>query len=1017
MTDSNEQKAENKTCTRRRLLTGAAAALAAATVADESFGAATAPLRPASPYGQAAEPIEPDSRVVHSVCLGCNARCGNRQIVKKGRLEKISGNPYHPYNSLGAPIPYDTPVNTSLGLPSPVCGKAHDAFGYVYNERRLVRPLKRAGARGEGRFQEISWEQLIQEIGKGGTLFSDLGEDREVPGLSACLSDDPIDPADSSLGSKRNGFTMITGRLQSGRKEFIDRFVKSSVGSINRIGHTDICGLGFRMGNYAMTEGKEVELKADPWSAEYILVFGANIYEALQPGINTYGAAVAKRSGKNEVRFTIVDPRAQNSSVHAHDWLPIIPGQDGALAMAMIRWIIENERYNREFLELPNQTAAQAEGYMGYANATHLVIDTAGHPNQGKFLRAADLKTAPTDEDKATFMILDEHSTPIAFTSATSAPLEAELELTTENGEKIRVVTAFTLMKKAAFAHSLAEYSAWCGIPEAQIMQTAQDFTSHGSKAAVCQYHGAGNYSNGTHAAFAIALLNVLIGSTGMKGGYLNGGGGLGSWKKGSYDLAGFSGKQKPGGVKISREGGKYEKTTEFAAKKESSGSGYPARRPWYSFTKGGLSVESMSGIDESYPYQCQVLFTYFYNPVYSTPGGYRFVETLADPAKVPLHVSIDIGVNESNLYADYIVPDVTYLEGQYGWLTPHAPAMKFTGVRVPCLEPVTGMTGDGRPFCLETFLIDLAVSLSLPGFGEQGISEDNSKVHPLNRAEDFYLRAYANIAAGAKLPEASTEEVHFVERNYPLAAFKDMLPAPQWRQVCYMLARGGVFSDYEAGFTGDTFKHGLERYVLYNEKLATTRNSLTGQLFSGTIEYLPPTESGGLVVAEVDSAFPLTVVTHKMHVHTQSRTTWHRVAMELFPENRIQLNPLDARDGDVRTGDRVRLISASNPDGVIGTVEVTQLIRPGCAGISFHYGHSQLGASPISATGAANIFLGGEKVCDEDTLKAEATLGAGTNPNMVGRLDGNLANTPLVDVLAGIPDFSSTRVRLEKIS
>jgi tetrathionate reductase subunit A len=57
---------------------------------------------------------------------------------------------------------------------------------------------------------------------------------------------------------------LITGRLQSGRKEFIDRFAKEAMGSKNRIGHTDICGLGFRMGNWAFTHRKQWELKADP---------------------------------------------------------------------------------------------------------------------------------------------------------------------------------------------------------------------------------------------------------------------------------------------------------------------------------------------------------------------------------------------------------------------------------------------------------------------------------------------------------------------------------------------------------------------------------------------------------------------------------------------------------------------------------------------------------------------------------------------------------------------------------
>ncbi len=42
---------------------------------------------------------DPDVNVVHSVCLGCNTRCGSRAVVRNGVIEKMSGNPFHPYNS------------------------------------------------------------------------------------------------------------------------------------------------------------------------------------------------------------------------------------------------------------------------------------------------------------------------------------------------------------------------------------------------------------------------------------------------------------------------------------------------------------------------------------------------------------------------------------------------------------------------------------------------------------------------------------------------------------------------------------------------------------------------------------------------------------------------------------------------------------------------------------------------------------------------------------------------------
>jgi tetrathionate reductase subunit A len=958
---------------------------------------------------------DPNVRVLHSVCLGCNTRCGNRAVVRNGVLEKMSGNPYHPYNSLGTPVPYETPVKETLEQASPLCGKGQSAPNYVYNPYRILKPLKRTGERGSGKFEPIAWEQLIHELSQGGRLFESLGEDREVKGLKHLNSDDPMVAEASELGPERNRFVFMTGRLQTGRKELIDRFVKSSMGSINRIGHTDICGLGFRMGNWALTDQKQVELKADPWSAEYILIFGANVYEALQPGINVYAAALAKRHSKGEVKFTIVDPRAQHASCHAEDWIPIKPGQDGAFAMGMVRWIIENKRYNEGFLSAPNATAAKKNGYGCHSNATFLIIADPNDARYGEFLRVKDINEGAAKDAETCVAVSSASNKPEPANKIEVGVLEVDRIISVPGGKKIPVKSAFTMLQQSAQAHSLADYAEFAGVGSADIEKTAKDFTSHGTKAAVCQYHGAGNYAEGTYAAYAVAVLNALIGSVDRKGGYNKSGGAAASWKKGWYNLTGFKEKRKASGVPISREKRAYEETSEYRSRK-ASGTPYPPQRPWFPFSKGGLSTEAFSGMDERYPYGCGMLVTYFYNPVYSTPGGYRFVETLKDRSKIPLHVSVDVTVNESNIYADYIVPDVTYLEGHYGWLSPHAPSLRFTGIRTPIVEPLTGKTTDGRPFCLETFLIDLAIAADLPGFGDKAITGEDGQHHPLHRGEDFYLRGFANIARNANLPVASEGEVAWVEMNYPVAKFKDILPMDQWKQVCFLLARGGVFKPYEDVFDGENHKYGIKKVSIYNDKLARTVNSQTGTFFQGTPRYVPPKDSQGKVIADEDRDYPFTLVSHKMSLHTQSRTTCQKWVMEVFPTNFIFINRADAKQLGLASGDRVMLKSRSNPEGISGNVELTRLVREGCLAVSFHYGHTQMGARPLSIKNAENVFLGGNQVAKSDSMIADKALGTGLNPNMAARLDENLNNTPLVDLVGGFPDFSSTRVKIERV-
>ena len=997
--------------TRRSLLTAAASGAALLTLNVKKAKAAAKWVNPRQIQKSAATTVEKDVKVVHSVCLACNARCGVRAVVEDGKLVKHSGNPYHHYNSRFDPIPYSTPVKNTLGLPSPVCGKSQGAPNYAYNPYRLIKPLKRSGARGSGEFEPIEWEQMIKEIALGGKLFAHLGEDRVVPGIKDLDSDAPIDKNAPELGPVRNGFIFIGGRDQNARKEFSDRFVKQALGSVNRVGHTDICGIGFRMGNWAFTEKKEVEIKADPLNAEYILLFGANIYEAGQPGINTYGAIVGNRSSQEKVKFTIIDPRATNASAHAENWIPIKPCQDGAFAMGMIRWIIESGRYNEEFLTAPNPAIAKKRGHACYTSATHLVIADDKHKNNRKYLRISDLyPSVPAEEGKA-FVVLTKDGKPAAFDKAGEAVLSADTSVSDESGKMIKVKTSFTLMKEGVMEHTVAEYAKLSGVEVAQIEKVAREFTSHGTRAAVTQYHGGGNYLSGTYAAYAIAMLNAMIGSVDRKGGYMKSGGGAGAWNEGVYDLKGFQGVRKPKGVMISREKAAYEKSTEFKK------NGYPSKRPWFPFSKGGLCVETLSGIDQQYPYPCKILFTYFFNAVYSIPGGYRYKETFKSFDKVPLHVSIDIAINESNLFADYIVPDVTYSEGHYGFLTPHAPSLKFTGVRTPTIEPLTGTTADGRPFSEETFLIDLARAAGLPGFGDNAIKGKDGKTHPLKSGEDFYLRGIANLASAAKVPQASSEEIAFVERSYPVARFRKLLTEEEWKQSCYLLARGGVFNKtYDDVFDGEMHKFGVKRVVLYNEELATTKNSITGEFFSGTLKYVPPITPAGVSIEDIDKEYPFTLISHKMNLHTQSRTVLHGWSMEVFPENFVVINEKDSNRLGLKSGAKIRLVSRSNPEGVTGKIQVSQLVRPGTLGVSYHYGHTQLGASRLPVRRAEEVFLGGKKVTDKDGLIPNPRNAAGINPNDLSRLDEGLANTPLVDPVGGIPDFSSTRVKIERV-
>ena len=87
----------------------------------------------------------------------------------------------------------------------------------------------------------------------------------------------------------------------------------------------------------------------------------------------------------------------------------------------------------------------------------------------------------------------------------------------TVNG--IAVKSTFRLLREAAQEHSLAEYAAICGVPEARIVELAREFTAHGKQAVSTMYRGVVKHPNGYYNGAAVLLLNLLIGNLNETGG------------------------------------------------------------------------------------------------------------------------------------------------------------------------------------------------------------------------------------------------------------------------------------------------------------------------------------------------------------------------------------------------------------------------------------------------------------------------------------------------------------------
>ena len=192
--------------------------------------------------------------------------------------------------------------------------------------------------------------------------------------------------------------------------------------------------------------------------------------------------------------------------------------------------------------------------------------------------------------------------------------------------------SALWLLREEARRKTLDEYAALCGVPADKIAELARRFTSYG-KRAVADAHGGTMSGAGFYTAYAIAMLNTLVGNLNVEGGLVLDAGPFPPYGAGPrYNIAGFANRATPKGVGLSRNRFPYEKSSEFKRKKAAGQPAYPAAAPWYPAT-GGLSSEMLASALAGYPYRAKVWFNHMSNPVYGIAG---FRQALADKLKDP---------------------------------------------------------------------------------------------------------------------------------------------------------------------------------------------------------------------------------------------------------------------------------------------------------------------------------------------------------------------------------------------
>lgn len=972
----------------------------------------------------------PGQIVSPSVCLGCWTQCGVRVRVdhNNNKIMRIAGNPYHPLATTD-PASMNEPVREvysrlgsekGLGGRATSCARGTSLQQQVESPYRVLTPLKRIGKRGEGKWESISFEQLIEEVCEGGNLFGE----GHVDGLRAIYDRETlIDPENPEYGPLSNQL-IVTDSANEGRTGLLRRFAQQSFGTVNWANHGSYCGQSFRVGTGAALGAIDSMPHGKPdWtSARFGLFIGAAPAQSGNP-FQRQGRELAEARSRpdNPFKYVVVSPILPTSSSLAagsgNRWLAVKPATDLALVMALIRWMLENERIDTVMLSQPGLEAMKAAGEASWCNATHLMINDPEHPRFGTFLRGSDMGwpvnevTEGEAKPDDVFVVQRADGSLAPNTIIEPAELFVEREITAVGlgDEPVAVCSSLAKLRQESQRMSLEEYSEICGVSVQDITELAEEFTSYG-KQAVVDAHGGTMNGAGFYTAYAISMLNNLVGNLNVKGGLVLDAGPFGPFGPGPrYDFR-FKGQAQPKGLNLSRNNIPYEKSSEFKRRVAAGESPYPAPAPWYPMVSGTLSSEFVASGMAGYPYKAKAWINHMSNPVYSI-NGFRnaLYDDLCNPEKLPLVIAINPFINETSALADYIVPDTITYES-WGISAPWSDVIvKSSSIRWPILEPKVARTADGETINSEMFLISVAKRLGMPGFGKDAIGDPKSdQRYALDTPADFYLRGIANIAyaAGRPVGDAIDSDIELTGLTPYVDSIKERVKEEEWRKVAMVMTRGGRFDNLEDAWdesTGQIKDSYNTMLAIWDEDLYKSKHSMTGENNSGCPTWYPTRLADGTAMRTLYNTeeWPFLMTSYKSNLMSSMTIGVDRLR-QVHPHNPLSINKADAKALGINNGERIRLVTPGN--SVEGVAMIREGVMKGTVAIEHGYGHKELGAK-------ANVI-------DGVTTPHNPALAAGVNLNDLGFRDITRGehNNIWIDWVSGAVVRQGLPLRVEKI-
>ena len=239
--------------------------------------------------------------LVPTTCFNCESACGLLAYVDKDSLEirKLEGNPEHP---------------ASRGRN---CAKGPATLNQIHDPHRILYPLKRDGARGEGKWRQVGWDEALDDIALAY-------------------------PAGRSPEGRRNEVVYHVGR--PGEDGYTER-VLAAWGLDGHNSHTNICSSNGRAGyHYWMGFDRP---SPDYANADVILLISAHLESGHYFNPHAQRIVEAKQRG---AKLIVFDVRLSNTATHADYWVSPYPGTEPAILLAIAGHLIRQRRYDREFV-------------------------------------------------------------------------------------------------------------------------------------------------------------------------------------------------------------------------------------------------------------------------------------------------------------------------------------------------------------------------------------------------------------------------------------------------------------------------------------------------------------------------------------------------------------------------------------------------------------------------------------------------------------------------------------------